>query len=537
MALKALLLKKKLDEQQKALGKLRALDADFERREAELSAAINETTEETSAEDRAAIDAMVDEFTTDKASHDEAKQTLERTIGELENELAAEEARQTTEPPQKQEAVKPDERKDEKPMNTRIFDNMNVQEREAFFAREDVQAYLGEIRACVREKRALQNVGLTVPDVILGLLRQSIGEWSKLYKHVYVRQVGGDARIVINGEIPEAVWTDCCGNINELNLVFSDLELNCWKVAGAFEVCNANLEDSDFDLANEIMNTLGRSLGKALDKAILYGTGNRMPQGIVTRLAQTSEPGTYPATARPWEDLHTTNIKTTAATGTALFAALMVDFGNASGKYSRGEPVHVMNNKTYAYLMGQAIGIDATGAIVARVNGKMPVIGGDIEIVEDVADYNVISGYFDEYALAERAGRKFASSEHAQFLADRTVFKCTARYDGAPAIAEGFVLHTVNNQSAATSASFADDKANTVQSIKLNTATAAIAGTGTFQLVAFTEPVSGTVNWVSGTSAKATVDSTGLVTGVTAGTSVITATCNGLTASCTVTVT
>lgn len=536
MALKALLLKKKLDEQQKALGKLRALDAEFERREAELSAAINETTEETSAEDRAAIDAMVDEFTAEKASHDEAKETLERTIGELESQLAAEEAGQITEPPAAKEAER-NERKDEKPMNTRMFDKMNVQERDAFFASEDVKSYLEEVRSCIRERRALQNVGLTVPEVMLGLLRQNIEEWSKLYKHVRVRQVGGDGRAVIMGAIPEAIWTDCCGNLNELTLAFNDLEINCWKVGGYFAVCNANLEDSDFDLAAEIMTALGQAIGRALDKAILYGTGSRMPQGIVTRLAQTSEPGSYPATARAWEDLHTTNIKTTAATGKDLFAALMVDFGNASGKYSRSEPVHVMNSKTYAYLMGQAIGFDATGAIVSRVNGKMPVIGGDIEIVEDVADYNVISGYFDEYLLGERAGRKFASSEHVKFLADQTVFKGTARYDGAPAIAEGFVLHTVNNQSAVTSKTFADDEANTVQSIKLNTATASIAGTGTFQLVAFTEPVSGTVTWASGTSAKATVSSTGLVTGVTAGTSTITATCNGLTASCLVTVT
>ena len=196
-----------------------------------------------------------------------------------------------------------------------------------------------------------------------------------------------------------------------------------------------------------------------------------------------------------------------------------------------------MNETTYSYLMAQAMAVDAAGAIVSRVNGSMPVIGGVIEVLDFVPDYNIISGYFDLYLLAERAGQRFASSEHVKFLADQTVFKGTARYDGAPAIAEGFVVNAIANQSATTSMSFSEDNANTVQSIKLNTSTAAIAGTGTYQLVAFTEPVSGTVTWVSATSAKATVSSSGLVTGVTAGSSVITATCNGLTASCVVTVT
>ena len=40
MALKALLLKKKLDESRKALDALRAKDADFEKREAELAQSI-----------------------------------------------------------------------------------------------------------------------------------------------------------------------------------------------------------------------------------------------------------------------------------------------------------------------------------------------------------------------------------------------------------------------------------------------------------------------------------------------------------------
>ena len=47
----------------------------------------------------------------------------------------------------------------------------------------------------------------------------------------------------------------------------------------------------------------------------------------------------------------------------------------------------------------------------------------------------------------------------------------------------------------------------------------------------------GTVEWTSGTVAKATVDSTGVVTGKASGSSTITATCDGLSASCVVTVT
>ncbi|MBR5287232.1 MAG: Ig-like domain-containing protein [Clostridia bacterium] len=131
---------------------------------------------------------------------------------------------------------------------------------------------------------------------------------------------------------------------------------------------------------------------------------------------------------------------------------------------------------------------------------------------------------------------QLASSTEYLFLQDQTAFKGTARYDGRPLAGEAFVIVNYNNQAPTTSKSFANDDANDVTEIRLNTHTAAITGTGTYQLKAITAPGKGTVTWTSGTTAKATVSSTGLVTGVASGTSVITATCNGVSDSCTVTV-
>ena len=540
MALKALLLKKKLDAKRAALRALLTRRDALQAREEELEASIDEVTEETTQEERDALDAEVAAFETDRAALDQEQADLEEEIRGLESELDTEEAAQNTTPPAPAApAAENNERKDLRPMNTRskIFRKMTAQERDAMFARQDVKDWLQENRSAIREKRALQNVGLTIPTVMLGVLRENIEEFSKLYKHVNVRPVAGDGRMIVMGTFPEAVWTDCCANLNELDLGFSDVEVNCWKVGGFIAVCNANLEDSDIDLAAEILTALGQAIGRALDKAILYGTGSRMPLGIVPRLAQTSAPADYPATARAWADLHTSNIKSISATGTDLFKTLVVNFGAAKGKYSRGEIVHVMNETTYTYLMGQAMSVNAAGGIVTAVDGTMPVIGGIIEVLDFVPDYQVISGYFDLYLLAERAGQKFASSEHVKFLADQTVFKGTARYDGLPVIAEGFVLQAVNSQSAVTSKDFAADDANAVTSIMMNTATASVVVSGTTQLVAFTAPGSGTVSWASSNTGKATVNSSGLVTGVASGSATVTATCNGLTASCAVTVT
>lgn len=466
MALRALLLKKQLENKRKALAELQAKDPEFEARNAELEQAIAETDSNISEEEARTVQEACESFENERKDHEKAKSDLEEEIRDLENEL--DELEKAQEPaPQAAAPAESTERKESKTMETRKFFKMSAQERDAFFAREDVKKYLEEVRTCMREKRALTNVGLTIPVVMLGLIRENIAEYSKLYKHVNVRAVGGESRLVVMGTVPEAVWTECCANLNELDLGFNDVEVDCFKVGGFFAICNATLEDSDIDLASELLTALGQAIGLALDKAILYGTGSRMPLGVVTRLVQTSQPADYPATARTWTDLHTSNIKainSSGMTAAQLFAAIVTNFGAAKGKYSRGEKVFVMNEKTYTALAAQAISINANGAVVTGVFDRMPVVGGIIEVLDFVPDNVIIGGYFDLYLLAERAGNKFATSEHVRFLADQTVMKGTARYDGKPAIAEGFVAMGINNTTPNSTMTFAPDTANPEES-------------------------------------------------------------------------
>lgn len=463
MALKALLLRRKIDDRKTMLAALREKDADFERREAEYAAAIEEVNADTSVEDRRALEAEINAFDQELEEHRNSASALENEIHELEEQLAAEEARQDTTPKHKDPA--PAGERKENAMNTttrtRFFGKMSAQERDAFAARADVQAYLQEVRSSIKEKRAITNVGLTIPEVMLGLLRENLINYSKLYRHVTVRTVRGDGRYLIMGVVPEAIWTDCCANLNELTLGFNDLEFNCYMVAGYFAVCNANIEDSDLDLIAELLEALAQAIGLALDKAILYGrntaAAQKMPQGIVSRLAQTEQPTGYPATARPWADLHTTNIKTIAntVTGVDFFKQLALASGAAKGRYARGEKVWVMNEVTYTKVVAEAMSIDAGGAIVSGVNGTMPVIGGVIEVLNFIPDNVIIGGYFELYVLGERRGPRFGTSEHVRFLQDQTVMKGVARYDGAPAIAEAFVAVGIGSAPSATAVTFA----------------------------------------------------------------------------------
>lgn len=443
MALKALMLRKQINDKQKLLDELRAKDAEFTTRETELEKSIDEAA---SDEERSVVSEAVEQFEGEKTAHDETKATLEREIGELENELSELEKEPAPAPAAPAEP-KTEERKEVHTMDTRKkFFGMNAVERDAFFAREDVKEFLQRTRELGKQKRAISGSDLLIPTVILELIRENIAEYSKLYKHVNVRRVPGKARQLIMGTIPEAVWTEMCATLNELNLSFSQVEVDGYKVGGYIAVCNAILEDSDINLASEIFTALGQAIGYALDKAIIYGTDTKMPLGIIPALAANASDNLVPISGK---------------TDAALFKALVEASGMAKGAYSRGNKFWAMNEATYTKLIANSMSINAAGAITAGINNTMPVIGGAIEVLNFIPDDVIVGGYGDLYLLAERADMYIGQSEHVRFIEDQTVFKATARYDGEPVIPAAFVAIGIGGtEPSPTAVTFAPDEAN-----------------------------------------------------------------------------
>src|SRR5699024_7059337 len=201
-------------------------------------------------------------------------------------------------------------------------------------------------------------------------------------------------------------------------------------------VCNSLLEDtvSNLDLASWIIEMLSEAIGLAEDKAILYGKGSaaHMPLGIVTRLAQDSQPAGYPANAPAWVDLSDTNIikiDGTSLTGAQFWSQLALAAGNTFTRYSRGNQFWAMNSKTYAQLKSKLITFTATGDIVANLFGTLPIVNGDIDILEFIPDGDIIGGYGDLYLWAQRSGSTIEMSRECQFIQDNTVFKGKERAD------------------------------------------------------------------------------------------------------------
>lgn len=472
MALKVIMLRHSIEKKKAELEQLRQKDAEFATREAELEAAINEA--ETQDQEQT-VSEEVEKFDGEKTAHEEAKNTLSAEIEGLEADLAKieESAPMRSAPPPEKE--KRNERMKEKmdinirslPMHVRAFDALPMERRQAIVSQPEVRDFLARFREMGRQQRAITGGDLTIPIVFLDLISENMYRYSKLINRVRVRNVSGQARQTIAGIAPEAVWTEMCAAINELTFSFGQITVDGYKVAGYIPVCNSLLEDSDIDLSAWVVEMISESLGLAKDKAILYGKGAsyKMPMGIVTRLAQASKPSDYPATAPEWEDLHTSNVIKIddELTGAAFWSALMLATGNTFTRYSRGNQFWAMNSKTYSLLKSKLITFTATGDIVANLFGTLPIVGGDVDILEFIPDGDIIGGYGDLYLWAQRSGSTIEMSRECQFIQDNTVFKGKERADGTPIIPGAFVAININGTSVTTTMDFPADTANDAQ--------------------------------------------------------------------------
>lgn len=473
MALNVILLRHKIDHKKAALEALRAKDQDFVTRENELAAAIEEAETE---EAQTAVEEEVEKFDTEKAAHEEAKSNLETEIADLERQLEEEEKRSPAAPAQERKGrtnmeVRANINIRALPKSQRAFDALPMETRQAIVTRDEVKTFLDNLRSMKGNTRAVSGAELTIPIVFLDLIAENMYRYSKLMNRVRVRPINGEARQTIAGTVPEAVWMEMCGAINELTFVFNQISIDGWKVAGFVPVCNSILEDNDINLASWIVEMLSESIGLAMDKAILYGKGaaSKMPLGIVTRLAQTAEPSDYPQNAPAWADLHTSNILKVDSSEDAVtfWAALAIAAGNTFTRYSRGRQFWAMNSKTYAKLKSKLITFTAAGYLVSNLGGVMPIVDGDVDVLEFIPDGDIIGGYGDLYLLGIRSQMTIEQSREVQFIQDNTVFKGKQRADGQPVIPGAFVAININNTEVTTAMTFAADTANNGQLAEL----------------------------------------------------------------------
>ena len=449
MALKKLMTIKKIEQRKASLAELQQREAELTTRAAELEAAIEEAKTD---EEMATVEENITQLDTDKADLEEKKTTLEGEIADLEGELEKLNSKDPVNDPVPAAdpvAAEQIERNKNLGGEQRMAANKLTKRGQIIerLNREEVRSFYVNLKQAV-EQRSISGLDLTIPQILLDTITDDLGRYSALYDLVRLAKLTGKGRAIIAGEAPQAVWTEMVGKINELECLFTDVEVDGYKVGGFIPLDNSYIEDSMINLASHVEDCLKESIAIALDKAILYGTGTKMPMGIIPAI--NADTG-----------LKATNIVTLTVANTK-FDKIIESMKNIKrGRRGRGPITVVMNESTWlGTIVPMSLGNNAAGAFVTVSGQAFPGVGYKVVFSEEVPENNILVGDFTKYLLAERSDIKGASSTEFLFTDDKTVFKATARYDGKPVRKSAFVLIGLNGTTPAVSASFAVDEAN-----------------------------------------------------------------------------
>lgn len=409
--LRALVLRKNIDDLQEQLAGM--TDTDLLKNEEEVRKALEELTPESTEEERSAVTAMSDKADAARKEYTDKRAMIEEKIRAAQDELKSLEKDQTPKP----QANKKEGRGMKLNFATRAIKNMTIEQRTAFAESEDLHKFAEGIRSLAgMQTRAVTGADLLIPETILPMLYDEVYGSSRLMPVVRRVSVKGKARQTIAGKIPEGIWQEMYTALNELSISFSSIEVDGYKVGGYIVINNEYLQDSDINLTDEIISKLGQGIAYAVDKAIVYGTGTKMPTG-------------FAATA--------TKANVAGKTDIALYKAFIEATGAL--KHENGSIFWVCNHATRTKLISASMSINAAGAIVAGVNAQMPIIGGQIIEEDFIPNDEILGGYGQDYLLAERQGASLATSTDYKFVEDQTVFKAVARYDGKPVFSDGFI--------------------------------------------------------------------------------------------------
>ncbi|MCJ1989032.1 phage major capsid protein [Pseudolactococcus carnosus] len=414
MALKQLILNKKINERSAKITQLRADETKLKDDEKELEVAVEEAKTD---EDVKIVEESADDLEKKiKENADEIKK-LEDEKAELETELAEIEDEQPEVKTDDTEKDKKDgeQRKMAKQLNTR--NNNGVLTIRESLQIEEVRSFYQNLANAMTEKRSLTGAEKVVPMEVIDRIESKLGDYSTLLAEVTIEKIGGTSRAVIAGDIPTAIWFEIGKTaLAELDDALEGVEFDGFGLGGYVSVPNIVIENSLINLASHIEDRLAKSIAKALDSAILNGTGVKQPTGVIKSAVVANK-----------------------VDSTGEITDLIAKLAKVDTDGTGGEVIAVMNRATYySKIVPKTLAVAANGVLTGSYALPFRVV-----LSAYAADNQIVFGDFKQFLLAQRSEIRVESSTEVQFTSDNTVFKGVGYYDGKATKAKAFAVVTI----------------------------------------------------------------------------------------------
>lgn len=270
MALKVLMLKRKLDEKRKLLQEATEKEAELQKREAELEQSIEEAETE---EEKAAVEEEVEKFETEKGENEAERTGLEKDIADLEAEIAEEERKQEAATKKRTEKVEEMDEKEKK-----------MQERAAF----------NDFIRGVREKRDDYNMtqgnnGAIVPTTIAEGIITKVLNLSPIYALAHRYAVKGKLEIpyypASDSHVIAAAYKDEMAELEASSGDFSSVELTGFELGALAKISKKLINNTDVDVTPFVEDQMAEAFAAKYECEFLNGTASKIT-GLLAGVTQ-----------------------------------------------------------------------------------------------------------------------------------------------------------------------------------------------------------------------------------------------------------
>lgn len=279
MALKVLMLKRKLDEKRSQLQAAQAKAQELETREAELEADIEaaETDEE-----KEAVEEAVAEFETEKGANEDERTALEKEVAGLEAELAEEERKQ------KEAAEK---REEEVP---------KMEERDLIKAQRDAFAAVVRGNREVRSdyNMAKGNNGDIIPKTIADEIVTKIANISPIFERAHRYPVKGTLAIPFypasSSHVINAAYASDFTDLEASSGDFDSVDLTGFLAGALAKIGRTLINNTDVDVIPFVEDQMAEAFRAFIDQEAINGTSSPSQKAVGMLAGITQEvTGTY----------------------------------------------------------------------------------------------------------------------------------------------------------------------------------------------------------------------------------------------------
>ena len=157
-------------------------------------------------------------------------------------------------------------------------------------------------KALDTEERAAVSANAVIPTMTLNKIVERIEQTSALYRAITVTHIPGNITIPVENAKNDASFVAMGTAATDSADTFTSVSLAAYKLIKTIEI-TADVENMSIDAFETfIVNALYKKMAKAIENAILNGTGSNQPTGLL-KSGEITQVGTFTKTAMKYKDI------------------------------------------------------------------------------------------------------------------------------------------------------------------------------------------------------------------------------------------